>query len=103
MGGDARARAGGIKLRRSLVLGPRTTCGALAPRGRLEFDEHDIRRVARSVEDDLLSVGTDVEAPHAHRIVESSQLTAPARLQVEQPEVLRDIQALHINQSATVR
>ena len=87
--GDARARAD-----RSGV--------TLSWRISRQLDEDDVGRVPCPVEDDLLSVRADIEAPHRLAMVERGQLAALPGLQIEEPEILRDDQALHVHEPATV-
>ena len=58
--------------------------------------------VAGSVEDDLLAIGMDVEAPHRRLITQPGELTTLFRRQIQKPEILREGESLQVDQAGTV-
>ena len=52
-----------------------------------QIDQHDVRVLARSVEDDLFPVGRDVERPQDAVIAEAGERTGLLRGEIEQPEI----------------
>ena len=68
-----------------------------------QVDQHDIGIVAKAVEHDLLSIGTDVEGAHDRRLVETCELTGFECGQVQHPEILQCPRSLHVNQTLAIR
>ena len=59
---------------------------ALLPR---QLEQHDVRVLARTIEDDELAIGRDVEARQRSEVAEACQRPRLLRLQIEEREVLR--------------
>jgi hypothetical protein len=68
----------------------------------LEIDQHDVRVVAQTVEDDPLSVGGHVERAHRIALFQPRERTGRQRGQIETLEVLRSQFALHVNQGLAI-
>src|ERR1051326_8814271 len=67
-----------------------------------QVNEDDIRVLAQSVEDDPFAVGCDVKCAHGRGIGEMGKLTALPGGQIQNPEVLCPLRALHIDESFSV-
>src|SRR5215475_3681480 len=64
-----------------------------------QVDKNDVGILPQAVEYDLLAIGSNIERPHRRVLSEMCKLARPFRRDVENPEVLNWVQALHVNET----
>src|ERR1700730_2406309 len=67
-----------------------------------KINQYNIRVVPQAVKYDLFAIRGDVEGPHGIGIVEMSKQTSLHCREIEQPEILRQKQSLHVDQALSV-
>src|SRR5215831_2373247 len=89
----------------SIVVGyiPNAACGinANSPyrRSFWQIDKNNVGILPQTVEHDLLAIGSDIERSHRRVLSEMRELARPFRRDVENPEVLNWVRALHVNET----
>src|SRR5262249_13144783 len=89
----------------SIVVGyiPNAACGinANSPyrRSFWQIDKNNVGILPKAVEHDLLAIGSDIERSHRRVLSEMRKLARRFRRDVENPEVLNWVRALHVNET----
>src|SRR5215471_20106423 len=73
----------------------------ISPRSRSfwQIDKNNVGILPQAVEHDLLAIGSDIECSHRRVLSEMRELARPFRRDVENPEVLNWVRALHVNET----